>query len=200
MTRICRFLFLLPQFRFGQQLPPNCQSDQTCRCRVINASLCCFAFFRARKMASTSTVLRTCGLTLYLILQVYATVNNSSQLFIRSLKVGSLVCVENHCKYLLNVSGSEFLGHYPWRLTSEEGAKGGGCEVIYPDYELKEIETTQWFSKFEVVVPKIDGKIYFCLLEKGGNSPFSGKWVHQGVDNYLEPKNDVVFQENEKYS
>ncbi|KOB78037.1 Ancient conserved domain protein 2 [Operophtera brumata] len=150
-------------------------------------------------MIPISTVLRTCGLTLYLIFQVHASVNNSSQVFIRSLKVGSLTCDENHCKYLLNVSGSDFLSHYPWRLTCEEGSKGGACGVIYPNYELTEIETSQWFSKVEVRVPKEDGKIYFCLQE-GGNSPFGGKWVHQGIDFFLEPKNDVVFQEKEKYS
>lgn len=157
-----------------------------------------FCIFRSRKMASTSTVLRTCGLIFYLIFQVYATVNNSSQLFISSLKVGSVTCDENICKYLLNVNGGEFLGHYPWRLTSEEGAKGGTCEVFYPNYELKEIETTQWFSKVEVLIPKKDGKIYFCLHEKGGNSGFGGKWVHQGDEHFLEPKNDVST-EKEKY-
>lgn len=151
-------------------------------------------------MASTSTVLRTCGLTFYFIFQVYATVNNSSQLFISSLKVGRITCDENHCKYLLEVVGGEFLGHYPWRLTSEEDAKRGTCEVIYPNYELKEIETAQWFSKIEVLVPRNADKIYFCLHEKDGNSPFAGKWVHQGVKYYLEPKKDVVSQRNEEYS
>lgn len=178
---------------------PNCQSDQTCRCDIDANTYFVLPFFRVMKMASASTVLRTCGLTLYLFFQVHALVNNSSQLFIKLLKVGSLSCDENHCKYLLNVTGGDFLGHYPWRLTSEEGAKGDACEVIYPNYELKEIETSQWFSIVEVLVPKEGGKIFFCLHDQGGNSPFGGKWVHQGIEHFLEPKNDVVFLKKEEY-
>lgn len=150
-------------------------------------------------MASTSNVLRTCGITLYIILQVQASVNNSSQLFISSVKVGSLFCDENICKYLVNVSGGEYLGHYAWRLTSKEGARGSNCDVIYPNYEIKEINTTQWSSQIEVKVPRAEGKIYFCLQDKNGNTPFGGLWAHQGVEHFLELKNHEVSRGNAEF-
>lgn len=144
-------------------------------------------------MATASNALRTCGLLLHLIFQVHGSAADTSNLFIQTLEVGSVICDHITCKYLLTVSGSEFLGYQPWRLTSEEGVKGSKCEKIYPNYELKEIETSQWMTKIEVSIPNIEGKIFFCLREKGKNAVFGGFWSHQGVQHFLEPKKDVFI-------
>ncbi|XP_049883189.1 unextended protein-like [Pectinophora gossypiella] len=146
-------------------------------------------------MASVFSVLRTCGLIVHLILQTYAVEDHGPAPWIVSTKVEDKNCVEKNCKYLLNVRGGEFLGHYSWRLSPVEAFRGGNCDVISPNYELKEIYTDQWVTKIEVVVPNKEGKIFFCLhYSEKKNAPFGGKWVHQGEDLFLDPKNDVVSQ------
>lgn len=149
-------------------------------------------------MATASNVLRTGGLIIYLIFLVHSSAAEIPNSTIQSLQVGSVTCDKNTCKYLLYVSGGEFLGHNPWRLTPKDGVKGSSCEILLPNYEIKEIETLQWISKIEVSVPKIDGKIYFCVRELAKKPPFFGSWVHQGVEHVLEPKKDVaISQKNE---
>lgn len=152
-------------------------------------------------MAPVLNLLRTCGLIVSLILNVHAVQYKLSEPWIVSVKVKEKTCVENNCKYLLNVLGGEFLGHYSWRLTPKESSRGAECVVFNPNYELRELETAQWETKIELVIPNIEGKYYFCVHHASKqNSPFGGKWVHQGSDLFLDPKNDVVSQdvENEK--
>lgn len=148
-------------------------------------------------MASVSCVLRTCGILLFLMFQVHATSNSTAEPWIVSVKVEAKSCVDVRCKYLLLVNGSEFLGHYSWRLTPAEGARGSSCDSIYPDYELSEVETTQDFSRVHVVLPSVVEKIYFCLRHsEKKHSPVGGAWVHQGGDIFLEPKSDASASEN----
>lgn len=142
-------------------------------------------------MAQVLNVLRTCGLLLYLFFCVDAYENNASEPRIISLKVDSKKCDTENCKYLLNIKGGEFLGHYSWRLTPVEESGGGECDVIFPNYELKEVFTTQWLTKLEIVLPVSESKVYFCVYKNNvKNSPFGGKWVHQGSEYYLDVIND----------
>ncbi|XP_037875807.1 unextended protein isoform X2 [Bombyx mori] len=150
-------------------------------------------------MASVSLLLRTCGLLIYLITNVNSAVNNRIEQWIFSMKIDSINCDEKICKYLLNVRGGEFIGHYSWRLTSVEGARGGSCDVIHPNYEIRAVEVTQFYSKLNISVPLFNGKIYFCLFNnEGRNNPFGGQWVHQGSEYYLQPKNDSLSEENNR--
>ncbi|XP_060809108.1 unextended protein [Amyelois transitella] len=152
-------------------------------------------------MAPMCKVLRTCGLIVYLVIVVVALQDSNTEPRIHKLKVLKKNCVETNCKYLLNAAGGEFLGHYSWRLTSEGGVEGGNCDVSYPNYEIREIETNQWQTVSEVTVPNENGKIYFCLRSKNkDNSPYNWKWVHQGEEIYLDPKNDEVTHSMEKIS
>lgn len=140
-------------------------------------------------MVPVNNVLRTCGLTLYFVLCVAASPEAAVEPWISSIEVAAKNCVQNNCKYLLNVRGGEFLGHYSWRLTPSRGARGVNCETIFSNYEINEIKTSQWFTKVEITVPSSEGKIYFCLYhDKVKNNPFGGKWVHQGDELFLEPK------------
>lgn len=111
--------------------------------------------------------------------------------WIVSFNVNEKSCLETSCKYLLNITGGEYLGHLSWRLTPEEGVRGDACDVIYPSYELREVLTKQWQTVLNITVPHVDGKIYFCLMHSvDRTAPFGGKWIHQGADLYLEPKID----------
>lgn len=133
--------------------------------------------------------MRTCGVLIYLFIYVCAYDNKASKPRIISLKLDSKICDKNSCKYLLNIRGGEFLGYYSWRLTPVEALEGGICDVIYPNYELKEVETTQWVTKLEILVPITDTKLYFCLYKNDvKKSPFGGKWVHQGAEYFLDTK------------
>nr|XP_032526212.1 metal transporter CNNM4-like isoform X1 [Danaus plexippus plexippus] len=150
-------------------------------------------------MASVCVVLRTCGiLLLLLIMQVSAKNNLSVEPWIVSLNVVAKSCVDVKCKYLLLVNGSEFLGHNSWKLTSKEGSRGSYCDTIYPNYELHEVETTQWFSKIKILIPNVNEKIYICLRHnKQKNNPVNGLWIHQGVELFLNPSgDDNILQEN----
>ncbi|XP_069363760.1 unextended protein-like isoform X2 [Maniola hyperantus] len=148
-------------------------------------------------MASVACALRTCGILLYLIFQVRATKNFTVEPWIVSLEVEAKSCVNVRCKYSLLVKGSEFLGHYSWKLTSIEGARGSSCDNIYSDYEINEVETTQLYTRVGVMVPNAVGRIYFCLRHnQKEHSPFGGAWVHQGGDIFLEPKADAQAAEN----
>ncbi|XP_050359375.1 unextended protein-like isoform X2 [Nymphalis io] len=142
-------------------------------------------------MARVSYVSRTCGILLLFILQVHAAKNITLEPRIVSFKVEAKSCVDFRCKYLLLVNGSEFLGHNSLRLTSSEGARGSNCDTIYPNYELREVETSQWLSKVEIYIPKVYEKLYFCLRHtEQENSPVAGKWIHQGGDLFLHPDID----------
>lgn len=144
-------------------------------------------------MAPVSFVLRTCGILIYFIIQVHASKNLTVEPWIVSFKVEAKSCLDIKCKYLLLVNGGEFLGHYSWKLTSRDSDRGTSCDTIYPNYELKEVETAQWFTKVEIIVPKVDNKLYFCLRhEERRNTPVGGQWVHQGRDLYLHPKDDGI--------
>lgn len=148
-------------------------------------------------MAPVSCALRTCGILFYLIFQVHATKNFTVEPWIVSLKVEAKSCVNVRCKYSLLVNGSEFLGHYSWKLTSIEGARGSRCDNIYSDYELNEVETTQLYTRVGVMVPNAVERIYFCLRHnEKDHSPVGGTWVHQGGDIFLEPKADAQTAEN----
>ncbi|XP_059056452.1 unextended protein-like [Achroia grisella] len=141
-------------------------------------------------MAPVLNILRTCGLIYYLILNVRAVENNKSEPWIHELEVLTKNCSENVCKYLLKVKGGEFLGHYSWRLTPVGGARGGNCDVIFPNYELRELETSRLYTVVNITVPDESGKIYFCLhYYEEKNSPFGGRWAHQGDAIYLDAKN-----------
>lgn len=142
-------------------------------------------------MAPVSFVARTCGILVFIILQVQATENYTVEPWIESFQVESKSCVDFRCKYLLLVNGGEFLGHYSLRLTSSEGARGSNCDKIYPNYELREIETSQWFTKVEIFVPKVNEKLYFCLrYTDQRNTPVGAKSIHQGVKLFLHPEID----------
>ncbi|CAH2100638.1 unnamed protein product [Euphydryas editha] len=142
-------------------------------------------------MAPVSIVSRTCGILVLFILQVQATKNFTVEPWIVSFEVESKSCVDIRCKYLLSVNGGEFLGHYSLRLTSSEGARGNNCDTIYPNYELREIETSQWLTKVEIFIPKVYEKLYFCLRHtEQKNTPVGGKWIHQGGDLFLHPDFD----------
>lgn len=142
-------------------------------------------------MAQALNVMRTCGLLMYLIFCVNANVNNASEPRIISLKLESKNCDDVNCKYLLNMKGGEFLGHYSWRLTPVDGSGSGECDVIFPNYDLKELSTMQWSTKFEIILPITESKVYFCIYKNNvKNSPFGGKWVHQGPEHYLDVKNE----------
>ncbi|KAG6462281.1 hypothetical protein O3G_MSEX013162, partial [Manduca sexta] len=144
-------------------------------------------------MASDTRVLRTCGLILYVLFHVNASFDNNAEPRILSLKINSKICEENTCKYFLNVSGGEFVGHYSWRLTPLAAAQGGNCDVIHPNHEIKEITSEKYITTLQIILPNRSGKIYFCVrYDDEKNIPFGGKWVHQGVEYYLDPKNDVV--------
>lgn len=122
-----------------------------------------------------------------------ASKNLTVEPWIVSFKVEAKSCLDIKCKYLLLVNGGEFLGHYSWRLTSIDGVRGSSCDSLYPNYELTEIETAQWFTKVEIIVPKIDDKLYFCLRhEVRRNTPVGGHWVHQGSDLFLHRKADGI--------
>lgn len=144
-------------------------------------------------MARVLNIVRTCGLLTYLFFYVHAVDNNVSEPRIISLKLESKKCDNENCKYLVNIKGGEFLGHYSWRLTPVEGSGGGDCDVIFPDYELKEIFTTQWSTKLEIVLPVlVDKNVYFCVYKNDvKNSPFGGRWVHQGAEHYLDVREDL---------
>ncbi|GBP32701.1 hypothetical protein EVAR_16864_1 [Eumeta japonica] len=137
-------------------------------------------------MGISLNIPRTCGiLCLILAVNCVERVRNKR---IVSFSIHGKSCAEN-CKYLLNVNGGEFLGHAPWRLTSHEG---GACD-IYSNYEINELHTEKWHTKVEVVVPNVEGRLYFCLQNfEGQVNPFGGVWVHQEEGIYLDPKNDVV--------
>ncbi|XP_063837029.1 unextended protein-like [Ostrinia nubilalis] len=144
-------------------------------------------------MATVCNVLRTCGLTFCFVLCAFAVPETNLEPWISSIEIATKKCSQNNCKYLLNVRGGEFLGHYSWRLTPSGGSRGDNCDTIFPNYELKEIQTSQWFTKVEVTVPSSDGRIYFCLHHRREkNNPFGGKWVHQGEKLYLDPKSDDI--------
>ncbi|XP_028166421.1 metal transporter CNNM4-like [Ostrinia furnacalis] len=144
-------------------------------------------------MATVCNVLRTCGLTFCFVLCAFAVPETNLEPWISSIEIATKKCSQNNCKYLLNVRGGEFLGHYSWRLTPSSGSRGDNCDTIFPNYELKEIQTSQWFTKVEVTVPSSDGRIYFCLHHRREkNNPFGGKWVHQGEKLYLDPKSDDI--------
>nr|XP_049704314.1 unextended protein isoform X3 [Helicoverpa armigera] len=142
-------------------------------------------------MSQVMNLVRTCGLLIYLFFYVHASNNSVSEPRIISLKLDNKKCDTVNCKYLLNIKGGEFLGHFSWRLTPVEGSRGGECDVIYPNYELKEVLTTQWLTQLEIILPVANTKLYFCVYENHvKNSPFGGKWVHQGAEFYLDVKSD----------
>ncbi|XP_045506050.1 unextended protein-like isoform X1 [Colias croceus] len=144
-------------------------------------------------MALASNVLRTCGILFYIVNSVCGLDNISKQPWILSFKVSEKSCVDFKCKYLLKVHGGEYLGHSSWRLTPNAGARGVDCENIYASYELREIKTEQSQSEIEVFLPQSNDKIYFCLMHTDGTQgPFSGKWVHQGSELFLQPSKDEV--------
>ncbi|CAH0730361.1 unnamed protein product, partial [Brenthis ino] len=144
-------------------------------------------------MAPVSCVLRTCGILIYFIIQVHASKNLTVKPWIVSFKVEAKSCLDNRCKYLLFVNGGEFLGHYSWRLTPRDADRGSSCDSIYPNYELNEIETAQWFTKVKIIVPKVNEKLYFCLRhEEKKNTPVGGQWIHQGRDLFLHPEADGI--------
>ncbi|XP_075989155.1 unextended protein-like [Anticarsia gemmatalis] len=146
-------------------------------------------------MAPVFNVIRTCGILIGLFFYVHAVDNNTSKPRIISLKLDNKICDRNSCKYLVNIKGGEFLGHYSWRLTPVEAVEGGKCDVIYPNYELKEVFNTKWVTKLEILVPISDVKLYFCLYKNDvENSPFGGKWVHQGVQHFLDTGSDSTEQ------
>ncbi|XP_039762144.1 metal transporter CNNM4-like isoform X2 [Pararge aegeria] len=143
-------------------------------------------------MAPVSCVLRTCGILLYLIFQVNAAESFTVEPWIVSLKVEAKSCIDVRCKYLLLVNGSEFLGHYSWKLTSSDGVRGSSCDNIYSDYELSEVETAQLYTRVRLAVPNFVDKIYFCLRHsEKKHTPVGGTWVHQGGDLFLQPKTDA---------
>ncbi|XP_052745421.1 unextended protein [Bicyclus anynana] len=148
-------------------------------------------------MAPVSCVLRTCGILLYLILQVHATRNLTVEPWIVSLKVEAKSCVDVRCKYLLLVNGTEFLGHYSWKLTSTAAARGSYCDNIYSDYEINEVKTTEFFTRVRLALPNYVDKIFFCLRHSVKEyTPVGGTWVHQGADLFLEPKTDASDADN----
>lgn len=144
-------------------------------------------------MAQVLNLVRTCGLLTYLFFYVHANVNITSEPRIISLKVDEKNCDRINCKYLLSVKGGEFLGHYSWRLTPVERSGGGECDVIFPNYEIKEVLTTQWTTTLEVTFPISNSRVYFCVYKNRlKNNPFGGKWVHQGPEHYLDVNNEKL--------
>ncbi|XP_041988868.1 unextended protein-like [Aricia agestis] len=146
-------------------------------------------------MARVINVLRTCGILFCIVFQVQVAENVSVEPWIVSLEIKEKSCLDVKCKYLLLVRGSDFLGHNSWSLTPTEGSRGDKCDVIYPNYELHEVETSQLFTKLELFVPNTSDKIYFCSrYTQQKNSPFGGKRIHQGGDLFLEPHRDYVLK------
>ncbi|XP_045530368.1 unextended protein-like [Pieris brassicae] len=149
-------------------------------------------------MASARILLRTFWIFFYVVYNVCAT-NNTAEPWIESFRIGAKSCTDYKCKYLLLVHGGEFLGHKPWRLTPNEGSRGGNCEKIYSSYELREIKTLAWYSEIEVLVPRKNEKIYFCLrYSDGKNNPFGEKWIHQGKELFLNPESHEILLETTK--
>ncbi|XP_048003920.1 unextended protein-like [Leguminivora glycinivorella] len=160
-----------------------------------------FRVYASEKMVLIPKVLRTCGLILFILVNVHALVNAPTKPWIVSFKVVEKSCVENNCKYLLNVRGGQFLGHYSWRLTPSEALRGGSCDVISSSYELRKVKTEEWITEIEVTIPNHDGKTYFCLHDSEGKfNPFGGEWVHQGTELFLDPKSDEASQNVAKSS
>ncbi|XP_050676369.1 unextended protein-like [Leptidea sinapis] len=150
-------------------------------------------------MAFVSNALRTCGLIFYLFNVLCFAEHRSNEPWIVSFKISAKACVDSKCKYLLLVQGGEFLGHNSWSLTSSEGARGANCDILFSNYEIKEVKTEKWISQMEVLVPMSAKKLYFCLNHSGGkNHPFHGRWVHQGQYLFLDPVNDTTFTVKEK--
>lgn len=148
-------------------------------------------------MAPVYNILRTCGLIVCLVLHVYG-VNTHPESWIVSVKINEKTCSDQNCKYLLVLRGSENLEHGSWRITSKEGARGSECELFSPNYEIHDIEFTSTESKIELIVPKDEGKIFFCMhRSEEKNSPFGARWIHQGPNIFLEP-NNVKISENIK--
>ncbi|XP_013139297.1 PREDICTED: metal transporter CNNM4-like isoform X1 [Papilio polytes] len=144
-------------------------------------------------MAPVSKVLRTCGLLFYLILKVYSEEPSVGNPWIVNLEVESKQCVDSICNYLLHVRGVQFLGHYSWRLTPGAASVGSDCGELYPNYEIKNVETSEADTRLEVVVPNLNGKIYFCLQDPQKKDVLSRwKYIHQGAKLFLDPKNDVI--------
>ncbi|VVC99135.1 unnamed protein product [Leptidea sinapis] len=150
-------------------------------------------------MAFVSNALRTCSLIFYLFNVLCFAEHRSNEPWIVSFKISAKACVDSKCKYLLLVQGGEFLGHNSWSLTSSEGARGANCDILFSNYEIKEVKTEKWISQMEVLVPMSAKKLYFCLNHSGGkNHPFHGRWVHQGQYLFLDPVNDTTFTVKEK--
>ncbi|KPJ02288.1 hypothetical protein RR46_08085 [Papilio xuthus] len=150
-------------------------------------------------MAPVSKVLRTCGLLFYLILKVYSEEASVGNPWIVNLEVESKQCLDSICNYLLHVRGVQFLGHYSWRLTPGAASVGSDCGELYPNYEIKHIETSEKDTRLEIVVPNLNGKIYFCLQDPQKKDVHSRwKYIHQGAKLFLDPKNDVVAPKDER--
>lgn len=146
-------------------------------------------------MALISSALRTCGLIIFCVSIVLSADSLSSNPWIVSFRVDGKSCVGNECKYLLNLRGGDCLGHLSWRLTPNKGARGDSCDVLYPSYEVREVFSTKWQTTMNVTVPFLEGRIYFCVLHtETPNNNFVGKWIHQGEEYYLDPKNDQVTE------
>lgn len=143
-------------------------------------------------MASFVNMLRTCGLIIYLVITVSAVYDNSTGPWIMSMKVVQKNCDAKNCKYYVKVRGGDFFERLSWRLTPYVGVRGGNCDVIHSDYEINERETNSRSADLEIALPIYNGKIYLCTFINGENGPFVGRWLHQGVGYYLEPKNESL--------
>lgn len=145
-------------------------------------------------MAPVHNVLRTCGLIVCVVLHVYA-VYTHPESWIVSVKINGKTCVEKNCKYLLVLQGKENLDHSSWRITPKEGARGSECEVFSSNYEILDIEFASTESKIQLNLPNDEGKIFFCRHRSAQkNNPFGARWIHQGPDIFLEPKNVKVSE------
>lgn len=146
-------------------------------------------------MAPVNNILRTCGLIVCIVLHVCA-VYTHPEPWIVSVQIKEKTCVEKNCKYLLVLHGRENLDYNSWRITPKKGDRGSECEVFNANYEIRNIEVNSLESKIELYLPEDEGKIYFCMhSSRQKNSPFGARWIHQGPEIFLEPK-DVIVAEN----
>lgn len=151
-------------------------------------------------MAPVYNILRTCGLIVYLVLHVYG-VHAHPESWIVSVDIHEKTCGDKNCKYLLVLRGSENLEHGSWRVTPKQGARGSDCEVYSPNYEIIDVEFASTESKYELILPKDEGRIFFCMhRSEQKNSPFGTRWIHQGPDIFLESNNAKVSEYTKKES
>lgn len=130
-------------------------------------------------MARTLNVFRTYCVIL-ICFSVFHINNKVNAQWIFSLNIEKKTC-DNICVYDIIVRGN--LNNTSWDITREPANRGHLCQsVIHSNYKLNILHELNY--KLEVLLPYDDEKLYVCLKS-------NGVWVHQGVNIFLEPKNDV---------